>query len=491
MNIEELYKYQEQTNKAQLEYNKTLEERLNDYEKRIKALENNDVIIPPKPVKLKAFYSAIGAGANSTGGRGGKVCYVDTLEWNTKIKYDQLTDSYSGGFYNMFYELDIEAKYIFFSVSGTIIVPTYTTLDFSKKTHKGNITVSAHDTKIVFNTSYFQIRDISNLIWRYTSFYNNQKDAKSADALWVTVSSGKVSENIIFSDCSFFYGGDECLSITGAGAFDKVTVQNCLMAASSKGSIIGGYEGTENKLTVANNGYVETAYRFPNIVAYGNSQCDAVNNYVNGYTSRLIRTTGSGKFNVINNYYKPNPSGVNYATQRVQYLSKAPCQIWSSGNVIENRYEAKTPDFEQWQTFAGSDIGENLPMPENAKASKQFDLVGEPFDILDANSLLQEVVPNIGNRKRIDENGSKIKDEYALDSFYKDLIINHVEDEKHNTRYPGNRYPTPNKINVSLSTLKDGIPDKWRLNNMNGQKYNDISPNGYPYIEEYINEIDK
>ena len=45
MNIEELYKYQEQTNKAQLEYNKTLEERLNDYEKRIKALENNDVII--------------------------------------------------------------------------------------------------------------------------------------------------------------------------------------------------------------------------------------------------------------------------------------------------------------------------------------------------------------------------------------------------------------------------------------------------------------
>jgi len=132
--------------------------------------------------EVKAFPTAIGAGAYSVGGRGGKICYVDTLTWDTAIVYDASTDSYSGGFYNMFYELDIPAKQIRFLVSGTIVVPSYTILDFSKKTNNANITVSGHDTNIVFETSYFQIRDLSNFILRFCSFYNDQVNAIGADA---------------------------------------------------------------------------------------------------------------------------------------------------------------------------------------------------------------------------------------------------------------------------------------------------------------------
>ena len=162
-----------------------------------------------------AFPSAIGAGALTTkGGSGGKVCYVDTLSWNTSVVYDASTDSYSGGFYNMFYELDIPSKMIRFLVSGKIVVPTYTTLDFSTKTNNSNITISGHDTNIVFETSYFQIRDLSNLIWRFCSFYNDQTNAIGADVIAFdslpmndngTIYNGLV-ENIIISNCGFFMG---------------------------------------------------------------------------------------------------------------------------------------------------------------------------------------------------------------------------------------------------------------------------------------------
>jgi len=263
------------------------------------------------------------------------------------------------------------------------------------------------------------------------------------------------------------------------------------MGAASKGGIIGSYEGTNNTYTAVNNAFVETAYRFFNYVCYGNSQADSFNNYTNGFTSRLVRTTGDGNFNIVNNFYKPNPFTINYGRQRVQYQSATPPQIWSSGNIIEGVYDTpQSPDFDHWQTFAGSDIGENLPMPNDAKAPSQFPVSGHPFTVLLASELLALIETQIGNRKRIDDNGNIIIDEYQLDAFYKDLIINNVEDTSNNTRFPVDRYPTPNIVTVPTSTLKDGIPDTWRTNNMSGEAHDDLAPSGYTWVEEYLNEID-
>jgi len=440
-----------------------------------------------------AFPTAVGAGAYATGGRGGKVCHVDTLTWDTAVVYDAATDSYSGGFYNMFYELDIPAKEIVFDISGTIDVPAYTVLDFSTKTNKGNITVSGQTSNIVFSTDYFQIENISNLIWRYTSFYNIGTVAPGADVIWISSSTNNISENIIFDHCSAFYGGDECFSIassSGQGEINNITVQWCMMAASSKGSIIGAYTG-ESNATTAYCSYQDISYRFPNMLGYGsNSQQDAYNIFVGNYTSRLIRTTGDANFNVQNMYVQANKD--DYGRHRMQYQSTAPCQLYAGGTIITGVQDTPAyPEFDDvWLTFSGSDIGADLPIPNDARASSAFPLIGKAGTIYDTADIKTEVLPYTGNTKRLTNDGSVVEDEYALDTFYRDLGVN-KQTTTSQTRFPAIQYPQPNSATPLISTLKDGIPDIWRAANMNGESHDDIVPGtGYTWLETFHNQVD-
>jgi hypothetical protein len=440
-----------------------------------------------------AFPTAIGAGAYASGGRGGKICHVDTLTWNTAVVYDAGTDSYSGGFYNMFYELDIPAKQIMFNVSGTITVPAYTVLDFASKTNKGNITVSGQTSNIVFSTDYFQIENISNLIWRYTSFYNLGSVAPGADVLWVSSSVGNTSENIIFDHCSAFYGGDECFSIassSGQGAINNVTLQWSMMAASSKGSIIGAYTGGSNATTV-NCSYQDISYRFPNMLGYGSdTQQDAYNIFVGNYTSRLIRVTGSGNFNVKNMYVQANKA--DYGIHKMQYQSAAPCKLYAGGTIITGVQDTPTyPEFDElWSTFSGSDVGENQSIPLDARAGSAFTLVGESSEIFDTSTIKTNVLPYTGNTKRLDNNGDVVQDEYALDAYYRDLGVN-KQTTASQIRYPSTKYPEPNSVSALTSTLKDGIPDAWRALNMNGESHDDIvAGTHFTWYEAFVNLVD-
>ena len=442
-------------------------------------------------MSVLAFPKAVGAGAYASGGRGGKVCHVDTLTWDTKVVYDVATDSYSGGFYNMFYELDIPAKEIVFTVSGTIVVPSYTVLNFASKTNEGNITVSGQTSNIVFSTDYLMIENAKNLIWRYTSFYKRNDKSSGADVLWITSSKNDITKNIIFDHCSFYYGGDECFSITSSkGEVNNVTVQWCMMGASSKGSIIGAYTGQSNS-TTAYCSYQDISYRFPNMLAYGsNSQQDAYNIFVGNYTSRLIRVTGDANFNVQNIYVQSNRA--DYGRHRVQYQSNAPCKLYAGGTILTGVQDTPAyPEFDDlWSTFAGSSIPQYEPIPNDARVDSAFPLIGKKGIIYDTIDVKTKVLPYTGNTKRLTNDGSVIEDEYALDTFYRGLGIN-KQPTTSQTRYPVIKFPEPNLATPLTSTLKDGIPDTWRTANMNGESHDDIvAGTGYTWLETFHNQVD-
>lgn len=447
-----------------------------------------------------AFPSAIGAGAYATGGRGGVVCHVNTLEWNPtgSYTYDASTNSYSGSFYELFFELDVPSKTIVFDVSGTISVPAYTVLNFATKTNKGNITVAGQTSTngVVFETDYFQIQNIENLIWRYSDFYNIGNVAPGADVLWMSSATGERTYNVIFDHCSFFYGGDECLSIassTGQGEIDDVTVQYCLMAASSKGSIVGAYVG-DSDATTARTAYVDISYRFPNMLGYNNSRQDAINIFVENYTSRLIRITGDGNFNIQNMYVQANRA--NYGRQKIQYQATAPLQYHSSGLVITQgvKEDPSTSDFPFWQAFAGSSIAENSAIPSSAEVASPMTLVGQPFTIYPTLQVKDSVVPFVGNYKALNADGTITERSYPLTSYYKDRAINQVSTSSQQN-YPAERFPTITAASPYLDTDKDGIPDTYE--DANGTDKGDsadgatITASGYSNLEIFLNEVDE
>lgn len=436
---------------------------------------------------LKAFPSAVGAGANATGGRGGKVCHVNTLEWDApgEALYDPQTDTYSGSFYDLFYELDIPAKQIVFDVAGTIIVPDVMEL---RMDGRSNITVSGQTApgKIVFESDYWTIKGLNNVVFRYVSFTTRGTNHEP-DALWLQ----EGTKDVVFDHCSFFYGADECLAISGDSDITNVTVQWALLGGASKGMILGAYEGISD-VTMAYSAFVDNNYRFPNLVGSGGSRQDAYNIFAENYGGRLIRTTGDADFNIQNFYMQPNRA--DYGIHRLQYQDATPPLLHSSGHIIQGVKDTPTsPDFDLWSIFAASTLPEGDPLPEHVKVNEPMEQVGIPGTIYDAKDVPTLVLPLVGNNVRLDENGKVVSASYALDEFYLDLAMN-PQSTTSPWRLPDVKFPVVQGNTSYDDTDRDGMPDAWEMENGFDPLVNDSAEDedgdGYTNLEEFLNRVD-
>lgn len=439
-----------------------------------------------------AFPTAVGAGAYATGGRGGKVCHVNTLIHDSPAVYHSSTDSYTGGFQSLML-LDIPAKHIVFDVAGTIEIPDGATWKWTNLNYKGNITISGQTApgKVVISTDFLVFQDLSNVIFRYLSFYSRGVFQQS-DVLWIYASEGNVVDNLVVDHCSFFYGGDESLSISstlGQGTINNVTVQNSLMGASKMGCLIGSMEG-ETNATMAYCAFVDSDHRFPNMFTEGSGQIDAINIFVENYGNRLNRLAGGGNFNVQNYYVQPNR--VDYGRQVIRYLASQPSSLHSSGTIINGvKDNPTTPDFDLWHIFVGSDLPEYSALPDVIKENTPMPLVGQPFTIYPANEVKTTVLPFLGNNKRLGGDGSAIDDSYALDDFYIDLSINQVPTTEY-YRYPTLKYPDPFSGTPYEDVDRDGMADTWEIatfGDLTNTGKIDTDGDGYTDLEQFLNLI--
>src|SRR5690606_25453288 len=119
---------------------------------------------------LKAFPSAYGGGSNATGGRGGVLVVVNTLEASAPLIYDAVNDIYRGGLQHAIEDkLGGRPRTIIFTVSGNI--------DLSRLNNKrilssnnDNITIlgqSAPMGGITLHDGYLYMYKSDNLIIRY------------------------------------------------------------------------------------------------------------------------------------------------------------------------------------------------------------------------------------------------------------------------------------------------------------------------------------
>lgn len=306
----------------------------------------------------RAFPGAEGGGMYATGGRGGEVYHVTSLEDHTQE-----------GTLRYAIEKGPRPLTVVFDVAGTI------SLTKPLKITKGDLTIAGQTAPgdgICIRDRYTQIV-ADNIIIRYLRFRLGDEGSgagDSDDCIW-----GRYQKNIILDHCSFSWSVDEGASFYSNTNF---TMQWCIIAESMKncslhtkgnhgyGGIWGGENASFHHNLLAHNDSRNPRFDHPHIYEDHASPMrrgvvDFRNNVVynwGGNNSYGGEGYGCGKgtgINMVGNYYKPGPNSSDRKYILDAYGVYSSCSscgrniedgyplIWLHANV-HTRYQSITDD---------------------------------------------------------------------------------------------------------------------------------------------------
>ena len=255
----------------------------------------------------RAFPGAEGGGMYTTGGRGGKVYHVTSLE-----------DNSTEGTLRYGIEKGERPLTILFDVAGTIALQKQLNIT------KGDLTIagqSAPGDGICLKNYTFRI-SASNVVVRFIRCRMGDEKQTEDDALQVMSHDDDKYSNIIIDHCSVSWSTDECASFYGMKDFTfqwNIVSESLRNSVHDKGS--HGYGGIwgGNNATYHHNLLAHHDSRNPRIdhdyVSTQKGPVSIFNNVVYNwkgntcYGGESSSNHGSDyrKYNFFNNYYKPGP----------------------------------------------------------------------------------------------------------------------------------------------------------------------------------------
>lgn len=413
--------------------------------------------------QLPAFPGAEGAGKWAKGGRGGSVYEVTTLADSGP---GSLREGVSGS-----------DRTIVFRVSGTIELKSQLLIAGNNLTIAGQtapgggICVSGYGTGIKGSAH--------DIVIRYIRFRLSDRNEIADDAFNTNVP-GSVSpeiRNLIIDHCSFSWAVDECLS--PYGNFD-VTIQWCIvseglaLSAHPKnrhgyGGIWGGERNTYHHNLIAHQGGRQPRFGYTEGI---NLEVDHFNNvvYDHGYTSVYGGEWANG-INIVGNYYKPGPTTLGEVAPVIVSANRGG-QWHVAGNYVDGHPDVTAHNRRGIRYPIGGivELSEPQPIPgtfEPQPAAKAYEAV-----LANAGAILPR-------RDAVDER-----------------VVNDVRNGTGrliNSQKEVGGFPPLVQTEAPLDSDHDGIPDWWEQ--ANGLDPNDpsdaqkIAPNGYTYLENYLNSI--
>lgn len=311
--------------------------------------------------ELLAFPYAEGHGRTTTGGRGGKVYHITSLE-------DDANGSING---TLRWAMRQDGpKTIVFDVSGTIHLKS------ELKTQKDNLTLAGQTSPGgICIADYPLTINSSNVIIRFLRFRPGNTNI-DCDAL-----GGSDKQNVIVDHCSMSWCSDECLSVYG---MQNSTVQWCLAAQALR--------VTQAKLDAANGKFSShgfggnwgghNASYHHNLIAHCESRVPRLGPR---YTTLALNTNdgervdirnnvyynwgGEGCYggeaqqvNIVNNYYKPGP-GTEQAKSGREYRIAKP-DVYPADYSGKDKYG---PWLQKWGKFYidGNKVADNPEVTGN------------------------------------------------------------------------------------------------------------------------------
>ena len=432
-----------------------------------------------------AFPGAEGGGMYTTGGRGGKVYYVNSLE-DTVIGDKKANEG------TLRWCLDRSGpKMILFKVAGIIHLK-------SELNIKSNTTIagqSAPGDGICIADNVVKI-DGENVIVRYMRFRMGDLYGVEDDAF-----KGIRKKDIIVDHCSMSWSTDECASFYDNENF---TLQWCILSESLRSSVhqkgSHGYAGIwgGKKATFHHNLLAHHDSRNPRMCGsrYSNQPelelVDFRNNVIYNWGINSGYAGEGGCYNFINNYYKPSIYSSHkdriFSPNADEGYNKQAKGVWGKFYVDGN-------------FILGSDkVSKNnlLGIQPNPSNKKLKDIISDiPFDVpYVSTSSAQEAYENVlayaGASHKRDRTDLRIINEVGCGltpiktSGKTDTHPGMINSQKDVGGWDTYCY---NPEEVVKDSNIDGIPDGWLELNYPGKMANDLNEEGYTYLEVYLNSL--